>query len=424
MRSILPKASRSGWSPLIPIAFFLVGPLLIVTTLSARAATKAEIYGHVKAGTVLVVAIDDKSNSVSLGSGFLVNGDGLLITNAHVLEDSSRLLVYVGSQEVYSNPVIVAVDPDRDLAAIRIPPSSAPALTLAGQPSPEGNDVMAVGYPRLTDVLNMGFALHPTIVPGTMNGIIQGRSRTSYRFAPFIQVTGHINQGSSGGPLVDLTSGEVIGMVVLQVPYLERARDRNGAGIGSVMIRSGIGYAIPTTVIRQWLAENQLSAEGQSPLPAGASMGELLPSADRSFVTGHIVFTIAQILPKDSDLYNLALYHYEAAMALRPHDPRLLRHIGVVYAALGRFDEAIRAMVEALDKEPESAMLAYELGLAQEAKGLTSDALLTWRNFLAYAKTVPDAQGWQLKIREAVTRTTIAAAPSLPDATPISIKER
>jgi len=420
MRSISPHGSRSGSFSLILIAFFLLG----IPTLSARAATKAEIYGHVKAGTVLVVAIDDKSNSVSLGSGFLVNGDGLLITHAHVLEDSSRLLVYVGNQEVYSNPVIVAVDPDRDLAAIRIPTSSAPALTLAEKPSPEGNDVMAVGYPRLTDVLNMGFALHPTIVPGTMNGIIQGRSRTSYGFAPFIQVTGHINQGSSGGPLVDLTSGEVTGMVVLQVPYLERARDRNGAGIGSVMIRSGISYAIPITVIRQWLAENQLSAEGHSPLPAAAGMGELLPSADRSFVTGHIVFTIAQVLPKDPDLYNLALYHYEAAMALRPHDSRLLRHIGVVYAALGRFDEAIRAMVEAQDKEPESAMLAYELGLAQEAKGLTSDALLTWRNFLTYAKTAPDAQGWQLKIREAVTRTTIAAAPSLPDATPISIKER
>ena len=424
MRSLSLNASQSGSFPLIPIALFLLGPLLIVTTLSARAATKAEIYGHAKAGTVLVVAIDDKTNSVSLGSGFLVNGDGLLITNAHVLEDNSRLLVYVGNQEVYSNPDIVAVDPDRDLAAIRIPLSSAPALTLAGQPTPEGNDVMAVGYPRLTDVLNMGFALHPTIVPGTMNGIIQGRSRTTYRFAPFVQVTGHINQGSSGGPLVDLTSGEVIGMVVLQVPYLERARDRNGAGIGSVMIRSGIGYAIPTTVIRQWLAENQLSAEGQSPLPASASMGELLPSADRSFVTGHIVFTIAQVLPKDSDLYNLALYHYEAAMALRPHDPRLLRQIGMAYAALGRFDDAIRAMVEALVKEPESAMLAYELGLAQEAKGLTSDALLTWRNFLDYAKTAPDAQGWRLKIREAVTRTTIAAAPSLAGATPVSTKER
>src|SRR5712692_9324824 len=127
MRSISFNGSRSGSFLLIPLALFLAGPLGILTALSANAATKAEIYSHVKAGTVLVVAIDDKTNSVSLGSGFLVNGDGLLITNAHVLEDSSRLLVYVGNQEVYSNPDIVAIDPDRDLAAIHLPLSSAPA---------------------------------------------------------------------------------------------------------------------------------------------------------------------------------------------------------------------------------------------------------------------------------------------------------
>ena len=399
--------------------------IIILTALSAEAATRAEIYGQTKAGTVLVVSVDDKTNSVSIGSGFLVNRDGLVITNAHVLEDSSRVFIYVGNQEIYTNPIVVSIDPDRDLAALRIPPPSAPALMLATQTTPDGNDVMAVGYPRLTDVLNMGFALHSTIVPGTMNGIIQGRSRTSYRFAPFVQVTGHINQGSSGGPLVDVTSGEVIGMVVLQVPYLERARDRNGTGIGSVMIRSGIGYAIPATVIRQWLVENQLSAEGQSS-PASASPAELLPSAGRSFATGHVLFTIAQVLPKDSDLYNLAIYHYEAALALRPNDPKLLRHVGVAYAALGRFDDAIRAMTEAMGKEPASAMLAYELGLAQEAKGLTAEALTTWRNFLDSTKGAPDAEEWHVKIREAVTRmrTTIASVPSLPGATAISTKER
>lgn len=417
--------------PLLPpfrsllVTLTLLSFLIILTALSAEAATKAEIYGQTKAGTVLVVSVDDKTNSVSIGSGFLVNRDGLVITNAHVLEDSSRVFIYVGNQEIYTNPTVVSIDPDRDLAALRIPPPSAPALMLATQTTPDGNDVMAVGYPRLTDVLNMGFALHSTIVPGTMNGIIQGRSRTSYRFAPFVQITGHINQGSSGGPLVDVTSGEVIGMVVLQVPYLERARDRNGTGIGSVMIRSGIGYAIPATVIRQWLVENQLSAEGQSS-PASASPAELLPSAGRSFATGHVLFTIAQVLPKDSDLYNLAIYHYEAALALRPNDPKLLRHVGVAYAALGRFDDAIRAMTEAMGKEPASAMLAYELGLAQEAKGLTAEALTTWRNFLDSTKGAPDAEEWHVKIREAVTRmrTTIASVPSLPGATAISTKER
>jgi tetratricopeptide (TPR) repeat protein len=426
MSYIAPRDPEITPSRLIPIALSLLVPVLMLTAFPAGAATKAEVYGHAKASTVLVVAIDDKSKSVSLGSGFLVNADGLVITNAHVIEDNSRLLVYVGNEEVYTNPTVLAVDSDRDLAALRIPPQAAPALALAVEAPPEGNDVMAVGYPRLTDILNMGFALHPTIVPGNLNGIIQGRSRTAYRFAPFVQVTGHINQGSSGGPLVDVLSGEAIGMVVLQVPYLERARDRSGAGIGSVMLRSGIGYAIPSTVIRQWLTENRLSAEGASAFPVAAHTAPLLPSAGRSFVTGHVLFTIAQVLPKDVDLYNLAVYHYEGALALLPHDPRLLRSAGIAYAAVGRFDDAIAAMTEALDREPASALVAYELGLAQEAKGLAADALITWRSFLDRANLAPDDDGWRVKISAAVTRmrTTMAATSSVPTAIPISIKER
>jgi hypothetical protein len=424
MSSFARHIVRLKPAPWIAVASYVIGSFLLAA-LPAAAATKAETYAHAKAGTVLVVAIDDKTKSVSLGSGFLVNPDGLVITNAHVIEDSSRVLVYVGNEAVYMNPTILAVDPDRDLAALRIPPPAVPAMTLALHPSPEGNDVMAVGYPRLTDILNMGFALHPTIVPGNINGIIQGRSRTTFRFAPFVQVTGHINQGSSGGPLVDIPSGEVIGMVVLQVPYLERARDRAGAGIGSVMLRSGIGYAIPSTVIRQWLAENRLSTAGAGIPPSSVAAGELRPSAGRSFVTGHLLFTIAQVLPKDPDLYNLAVYHYEAALALQPHDPRLLRHVGITYTALGRIDDAIIAMTKARDKEPASALLAYELGLAQEAKGLAADALTTWRNFLSSATGAPDAEGWQAKIIEAVGRmgTTIASVP-VATAIPISTKER
>ena len=213
-------------------------------------------------------------------------------------------------------------------------------------------------------------------------------------------------------------------MVVLQVPYLERARDRSGAGIASVMIRSGIGYAIPSTVIRQWLTENHLFAEGQSSTPVAAHTTTVLPSAGRSFVTGHVLFTIAQVLPKDVDLYNLAVYHYEGALALRPQDPRILRSVGVAYAALGRFDDAIVAITKALDKEPGSALFAYELGLAQEAKGLVAEAILTWRHFLDSESSAPDSEGWQVKISEAVSRvrTTMAAAPLVPTAIPISTK--
>lgn len=391
------------------VAGFLVTLLL---PLQVAALTKPEIYRHAKSGTVLIVAIDDKTHSVALGSGFFVNPDGLLITNAHVLEDSTRLVVYVGDQEVYASPNVVAVDADRDLAALRIPVSNATSLTLADQPALEGAEAIAVGYPRLTDVLNLGFDLHPTSVPGIVNGLIPGRSRTTQRYAPFLQTIGLINQGSSGGPLVELSSGQVTGMVVQQVPYLERARDRVGVSIGSVMMRSGIGYAIPAATIARWLDQNGLQAVSGPPASQAISArDEGAPLAARSFATGHFIYLLAQVLPKDPDLYNLAVYHYEAAVAARPHDSKLLRHLGAAYTALGRFDEAIRTIREALDREPESALAAYELGLALEAKGLPADALNTWQDFLGQPSARPDPDGCRDKMREAVNRLRMTTKP-------------
>ena len=279
---------------------------LLVPTI-AFAAPRSEVYRHAKAGTALIMAVDDKTHSLSLGSGFFVDQNGLLITNAHVIEDSTRLIVYVRDRIVVQSPKVVAVDPDLDLAALSVPASDVEALALTSTTPEEGSDVIAVGYPRMTDILNMGFALHPTVLTGNVNGMVQGRSRTKQQLTSMIQTTGHINLGNSGGPLVDAESGEVTGMVVLSVPYLERARDKSGTPLGSVKMKSGIGYSIPATVIRQWMAANHLSAHptvGSSRPSQGST-----PSADRSFATGHLLQTIAMVLPKDEDLYNLAVNH-------------------------------------------------------------------------------------------------------------------
>ena len=284
---------------------------LLAVTEAAHAGPRQDIFRHAKAATVLIVGIDEATHSLSLGSGFFVDASGLVVTNAHVIEGSSRLYVYVLDREIYDAPEVVAVDADVDLAVLRIPHPSADPLTLAADPTPEGTEVIAVGYPRITDILHMGFALHATSIPSTVSGLVQGPSRTNGRATDFLQTTGLLNFGNSGGPLVRSDSGEVAAMVVTTVPYLERAKDSQGIAIGSVTMKAGISYSIPAPMIRQWLAANHLSTSPSQPVLAQQPLTDAVtPKADRAFATGHLLQTMASVLHGDADLLKLAIRHY------------------------------------------------------------------------------------------------------------------
>src|SRR5581483_2199302 len=308
---------------------------------SNRNPQKSAILRYAKSATVLIMAVSESGRSVSMGSGFFVSADGLLVTNAHVVEDSSRLFVYVHDQLVQADPQLLAIDPDLDLAALRVKGGTFPVLLLCDGMPMEGTDAVAVGYPRITDVLQMGFTLHSTIGTGTISGIAQGRSRKSGRAARFIQTTGILNFGNSGGPLLNLETGEAAGMVGTTVPYAERARDRSGAAVGSVSLKSGIGYSIPAPVIRDWLTQHQLTFTTAAPTFEMPPRAE--PDAARSFATGHVLQMIAGVLQQDTDLLNLAIYHYEAAAELRPDAPWITKNLGHAYAADGRWPEALEA---------------------------------------------------------------------------------
>ncbi len=354
--------------------------LLLALAEPAHAGQRENIFREARGATVLIVAINDANRSLSLGSGFFVDDHGLLVTNAHVIEESTRLYVYVRDQEVYRSPDVVAVDPDLDLAALRIQETEGHPLTLSMDHPPEGTEVIAVGYPRVTDILQMGFELHGTIVPGTVSGLAQGRSRKNGQGAVFIQTTGLLNFGNSGGPLVRTDSGEVAGMVVTTVPYLERAKDRSGVAIGSVTMKSGISYSIPAPRIRQWLASRQLTSR-PSPLDRAqrpvAPVAE--PEASRSFATGHLLQTMAVVLHGDADLLKLAIEHFLVAAEVRPDAPWITRHLGMAYASLGQWDKALQAYNKAMTLAPNDPDLLTEAAQAWQRAGRAEDAVTLYR---------------------------------------------
>jgi hypothetical protein len=170
-------------------------------------------------------------------------------------------------------------------------------------------------------------------------------------------MTGTLNSGNSGGPLIDLGSGEAVGLVTQTVPYLERARDQDGNVLGSVIIRSGIGYAIPATRIRHWLVENRLVSLTQldrpSPaFPASIKKDDPTAAANRSFATGYLLHIMALVLSMDSDLLELAASHYEAALEQHRGVPWIMCNLAMAYFSLGKKDQALEKLTGSFYAEP------------------------------------------------------------------------
>ena len=164
----------------IPLFVSLSFLLFASTPDIADSSTQGNLYRRAKAATVLIVGLNDDSNALSFGSGVFISEQGLVLTNAHVVEDSTRLFVYIRNQAVDQAAQVVAIDSDLDLAALRVHTDyPVPFLPLAAEVPEEGTPTVAVGYPRISDVLQMGLTLHASVFPMTINGEAMGRSRSA-----------------------------------------------------------------------------------------------------------------------------------------------------------------------------------------------------------------------------------------------------
>ena len=142
-----------------------------------------------------------KKKAYSLGSGFIIDSSGIIITNNHVIEGAEDILVRIEGEKEYEAKVIGA-DPFSDLAVLKIKSSEKFKLVKFGDSDKAriGDWVIAIGNP---------FGLGGTVT----SGIISARNRNigMARYEDFIQTDASINQGNSGGPLFNM-DGDVIGI--------------------------------------------------------------------------------------------------------------------------------------------------------------------------------------------------------------------
>jgi serine protease Do len=174
----------------------------------------------------------------AVGSGFIVDSKGFIITNAHVVEDSTKVTIRLQNGEQYVAS-IVGTDEETDLAVLKIDAGKElPTLKLGDSNAIQVGDwVLAIGSP---------FGLEQTVTAGIISKV-QRETPVSTPFQKFIQTDAAINRGNSGGPLVNL-NGDVIGI--------------NSQIATSDGNSSGIGFALPSNeanyVYKQILANGKV----------------------------------------------------------------------------------------------------------------------------------------------------------------------
>ncbi len=218
--------------------------------------TVSEIYARAAPGVVQITsttaASDNPSSfqleqqgapSQALGSGFVIDKAGHIVTNYHVIEGADQIEVSFSNQDTLS-ATLVGSDPSTDIAVLRVQSSSRGLAPLAFGNSDTvrvGDPVVAIGNP---------FGLRRTATAGIVSAV-QERTITApngYPIDHVIQTDAQINSGNSGGPLLN-GRGEVIG-VNSQIA-------RADGSTGNV----GIGFAVPANTVKEVVA--QLTATGR-----------------------------------------------------------------------------------------------------------------------------------------------------------------
>ncbi len=186
---------------------------------------------------------ESSGGGVATGSGFVIDGEGHVLTNNHVVENASKISVKLGASDTQYTAEVVGADPASDLALLKVdaPSKELHPLKLGDSSKAEvGDPVVAIGNP---------FGLDRTVTSGIVSALQrQIQAPNGFSIDNVIQTDAAINPGNSGGPLIN-ASGEVIG--------INSQIETGGGSSGNV----GIGFAIPINKAKEEI--QQLETKGE-----------------------------------------------------------------------------------------------------------------------------------------------------------------
>jgi S1-C subfamily serine protease len=215
---------------------------------SGDASTVNQIYSHDGPGVAFIESTEaaeeassplspfgeeeSRGGGIATGSGFLIDGEGHILTNNHVVEGATKVEVRLGSSDVSHEAEVVGADPATDVALLKVdvPAEQQHPLSLGNSAKVQvGDPVVAIGNP---------FGLDRTVTAGIVSALQrQIQAPNGFSISHVIQTDAAINPGNSGGPLID-SAGNVIGI---------NSQIQTGGSNGNV----GIGFAVPINTARE-----------------------------------------------------------------------------------------------------------------------------------------------------------------------------
>lgn len=234
------------------------------------------------------------------GSGFIVSSDGLILTNAHVVQDASEVTVKLTDRREFQAKVLGA-DPRTDVAVLRIDAKNLPVVPLGSSRSMRpGEWVLAIGSP---------YGFENSVTAGVVSA--KGRSLPDDSLVPFIQTDVAINPGNSGGPLFN-ARGEVVGInsqiysrsggyqglsFAIPIEVASKVRDQIVATGKASHARLGV----TVQEVNQALADSFKLDKPEGALVSGVEPGG--PAAQAGLKTGDVILSVnGQPIVSSADL--------------------------------------------------------------------------------------------------------------------------
>ena len=244
---------------------------------------------------------DEEPTQRGVGSGFILSADGLVMTNAHVVDGADEVLVTLTDKREFKAKIIGA-DKRTDVAVVKIDATGLPAVKLGDVGRLKvGEWVMAIGSP---------FGLENSVTAG----IVSAKARDTGDYLPFIQTDVAINPGNSGGPLINMR-GEVVGVnsqiysrsggfmgISFAIPIDEASRVADQLRTSGRVIRGRIGVRIGP--VSKDVAESIGLGKTMGALVSGADAGG--PADKAGIEPGDIITKVdGKVIEKSGDLPRL-----------------------------------------------------------------------------------------------------------------------